>query len=672
MGKEKTATRRELISHHVFLLPFKWQKEGSSAYDIEDFAQLVKQCKASLENSRWLQRPFSQQRITDYNEYHYFYDYVAEVLYQTEPVTKDSRAEDLFIAHYSFDIAPGTGTYAITAPNPHKPGRKTYILEVDSVLLHMFYSGVGILSFHLNNREPDQKHPKDILAINQFGRRVFPNFYPIPPDEVGFQSAFTAVDSTTYPPGGIELAYCIGLDLGLTEAEAVDLEQMRPSLLSRNYHSWIENWAGGIEGQLKDRNNYYLFRMPEMLIPLIGMLENGYDIKPVLDDRMFVMCWYGNDSLATHLTTGSSQQNYITNDWWYRYVFVDGNSMRTVQNEQFQAEVVKKATYNRWTGLQTLYGVSEYSFVLLTDSLPKLRENKDAFLVTHFQTIYYRLTELVLLQRASIQRFSDDITHITQLDGLDAKIQSETELTQADLARRLNRRYIRFINRIYFREVTPQQQGIELYDMLQTQARVPGQVHALQEEIERLQNYVQQETDRHLLNIERVLERTEKVRANDERIKEVNDAKAKSARDEANQQKWNLLTLLGALFLAPSVIFAAYSLSFFEVCFSEVGIWGYLVAFLAACISGIMTYDLFWNASRLYANKKLNIEIEDSNAPSVVKTPGDSYGDHTITSQSEALFLIIHSGRAWFYLLVFVGLLLLPWFSCLIFDTYNS
>ena len=46
-----------------------------------------------------------------------------------------------------------------------------------------------------------------------------------------------------------------------------------------------------------------------------------------------------------------------------------------------------------------------------------------------------------------------------------------------------------FINKVYFKEITAQEQGIELYDILQKQMKIPEDVIYLDKQIEELHNY---------------------------------------------------------------------------------------------------------------------------------------------------------------------------------------
>lgn len=56
--------------------------------------------------------------------------------------------------------------------------------------------------------------------------------------------------------------------------------------------------------------------------------------------------------------------------------------------------------------------------------------------------------------------------------------------------------YIVFINRFYFKEVTAQDQGIELYDMLQKNLRLESMVRDLDGDIQELHQYVSMVEDK--------------------------------------------------------------------------------------------------------------------------------------------------------------------------------
>lgn len=106
------------------------------------------------------------------------------------------------------------------------------------------------------------------------------------------------------------------------------------------------------------------------------------------------------------------------------------------------------------------------------------------------RTIYSRLFELVIIQRASMLRFSGEVTKVSGLAG-----HKRNEREVADRINSLYKEYIRFVNQIYFRDVTAQDQGIELYKMLTAQFESDAQIKDLDEEIGELYQYITLQID---------------------------------------------------------------------------------------------------------------------------------------------------------------------------------
>lgn len=159
-------------------------------------------------------------------------------------------------------------------------------------------------------------------------------------------------------------------------------------------------------------------------------------------------------------------------------MFVDAD-FPCCSNGEMKAELLKMATYTRWQGTGSLYGVSRYSMVLLTD------ENlfaKDVLQV-YMRTVYSRMIELVLVQRASMLRFSGEVTVLSQLT-------KENYRDNAIKIASLYKEYIRFVNQIFFRSVTSQEQGIELYQILGKQFQIEEQIEDLESEIGELHQYI--------------------------------------------------------------------------------------------------------------------------------------------------------------------------------------
>ncbi len=437
-------------SYHAFLFPFEWK----CRHDKEDLFEKKTSISLFVDwlkgSPDWKPKKFQKEgelqakTLAEYNEMAYFHDFVHHALY-------DDGSETSFLRHYEYALAY-PAKYCIYVSGRSEP----YELEIDAVLLHVYSTGVGVLSFHLSNRLQSQSSPGDILRINQFGRRIYPPFFGLPEDLFGRPEMFLYDNWRE----------------GLRLAKSLELpEELR-----------IKTASGFIAQKFDDDLPPKRGVLPPLIRGLLPpKLLEKVEISPVLDDRMFVLCWYGNPEVMRVLQGKALRRElrypYEYSNWWYSFIFVDKDSNGPgCSNESMLEQLISEHTNARWVESGTLYGASRYSFVMLTGELN--------FLLPHWQTMYYKLAELCLVQRACLLRFSDEITEISRLSTGDKSL--------AQKVNSLYRSYIQFVNKIYFREVTPQEQGIELYGMLQNHMRLEKDVKELSREMQELNQYVMQ------------------------------------------------------------------------------------------------------------------------------------------------------------------------------------
>ncbi|MDR2511857.1 MAG: hypothetical protein LBC89_05310 [Bacteroidales bacterium] len=416
-------------SYHIFYFPFIWENPAKAG---KVFAEQIDLSAIKINPyTNWLRCPeMNETEKQDfYNEQNYFYKFVHNVLY-------DNKADNSLIRHYERkEPKEHEVTYTVAVNNG-----KTYSLKLDAMNLNLYDTGVGMLTFHLANNSYSE--PQDILNINQYGRRIFPPF-------------FSDIDRKG------EIAKYLQIT-GLNGEQS-------------NFYEDFSSY------KKTDNNNLYQSRNPACFIRnLIADLSEMLVIKPVIDDRMFVNCWYKNDDLTTQFgeTTMSLDEFFAKDDFWYKYLFVDGN-YPTCQNDEMRKQLLNKQTYKRWQKWSSLYGISRYSFVMLSNN------TCPDYLLQYFQTMYARMTEVVLLQRASRLRFSDEVNRVSQLSKNNVADKKIVEQVSS-----LYREYIRFINRVYFKDVTAQEQGIELYEMFFYTMNMKDYVKELDEEIAELNEYV--------------------------------------------------------------------------------------------------------------------------------------------------------------------------------------
>jgi hypothetical protein len=469
-------------SYHIFIFPFKWdfKPEGRSLADtdfstrtsLEDFHKI-------LSPADWQEKFFKISDVPGFNEYIYFYDFARDVLFPNEKNTK-------ILKQYEYIIEPGAKpVYKIKTID----STDHYELNIEKILLTTYFTGVGILSFHLVNYKDLEF--QDILRINEFGRRIYPQFLGNEKDGLT-QSVKNAFLADT-----IEM--CIDNTKHFKEDfsyfDTIANVNRNPNRLSRTIMELLGNsFYTGEPGEEKE----------------------GILISPILDDRMFVLCWLADKSFCRRLAKydkKSETYGYVENDDWFKLVFVDKKDP-SCNSIPMKKKLLIEHTYDRWIGTKwsSLFGVTRYSFILLNDDPGSLVKN-------HIKTMYSRMVQLALVQRASILRFSAEATRIS-----DMKEPGKT----TEKVSVLQKKYLQFINKIYFREITAFDQGIDLYEKITRAMKIERDVKELDQEIEELRHYASlQEEKRH-------------------------------------NRQLHLLTILGSLFLIPGFIIGIFGMNIFS------------------------------------------------------------------------------------------------------------
>ncbi|MGE4456974.1 MAG: hypothetical protein AB7E13_08550 [Arcobacteraceae bacterium] len=400
--KQMHTNETQLYSYHTFMFPFTFKGTFKPT-------------------PQWRYEPFNMQTPREYNEFVYFYKHVQDAIFNT--AKEDAR----FISRY-YTYANDAGTYTIES----KQGNFT--LELDEISLRIFTTGVAVLAFNLKNTKYFQ--PQDILAINDFGRRIYPQFLGLKNFTDDTKEAILAQQITLHLQGKGPIVEDFS---NFDTLETINLTNLLPNFIKT-------------------------------------LIEANFDaIRPILDDRMFVISQYNNDALVNRLKTQTDSGAYLfeNDDFWYRYLFIDGNG-KTCQSKNMTQKLLRESTYDRWVEWGTLFGISRYSFVALTGSL----FGKET-LLPHMQTLYFQMFTLLLAYRASIIKFADEIQNTT--NKADSELANETK--------KIYKKYLDFLNKLYFKEITAQDQGIELYNKAMQVMEIEKYMKDLDHEINELHNY---------------------------------------------------------------------------------------------------------------------------------------------------------------------------------------
>lgn len=419
-------------STHIFSFPFIWKNAELAKWEHCMGSPFWECCNA---NRFWERNDSVMETETEeshdlYDEANFFYKFTHPVMYDMAMNgNKPGMPCNSHILHWERkEMKERPCTYCIYV------GGKRYELDLRHINLNFYRTGVGMLSFYLENNRYGGFD--DILDINQFGRRIFPPFW----DDIHKEKRAQLADR-------IEIT---GLYDGLTVSE--DFKGF----------CYKDTWK------------------PALFIEqLIHDFHPQIHITPAVDDRMFVTCWYQNATLSKRL---ANRPNYGKSAEWFRYVFIDRYDP-SCQDERMMSALLEQATNPRWRKYGTMYGITRYSFMVLTDgssfAIDKIRKD--------INTIYARMVELALMQRATALKISDDVGSVNIWTGW------QERNTQQELQERIEsiyRNYVFFINQMYHRHITAQEQGTELYDTLHRQLDIERQVKDLNEEIGELHNYI--------------------------------------------------------------------------------------------------------------------------------------------------------------------------------------
>ncbi len=505
-------------SVHSFMLPFRWDylpvgfdvdKQGKEAIPFEKRTDLNKFRELLVKsNEKWKRKFFMiNGEAENFNEIHYFHAYAANTMFdlqQCDEVDENHIHESKVMVYLELDVEPDTDTYTIYIKEQKNDGteqKKEYTLRIAGISLHIYNTGVAILTLNVENHNYVEK--EHILYINEYGRRLYPQFLSDSyPATKAVKSTFLA-DKIMLNITGMD-----GLEDDFSEYDTVS---------DREVHHRVGN----------DFKRGSVVRVPKYIRCLFGenfcfiqqdevekMQLEKIRLNILTDDRMFFQCWYGSDEVASQLEiktcensfqktlkgqydtikgmkewSGSlitkkekTHHQYLTDKFWHAYLFGDKNEP-SIANMDMQKRITNTHTYSRWANYGTLYGFTRDSFVVVSQSIPTLIKNAPN-LRTQMKTMYYQMAVLGLAQRASMLRFSAEVSLLADMTktGKDKKLVENVKV--------LYQCYIEFVNKLNYREITPYIQGKEMYDQYRKVMGVQEDVKSLDGELNELFNYI--------------------------------------------------------------------------------------------------------------------------------------------------------------------------------------
>lgn len=503
-----------VCSYHTFIFPFriidksngiKRKEHDFSAYNTKEILEKEisiandsvwkKSENYSSKESITRDEVRKQTKILDeklfklrYNEAQYFNDAPLRAIFGFY-----DQDEKQVVTNYVFnhDLIHEKAKLIIQVASENEP--KEYQLLLNDIKLKLFNTDVAMMIFEAENH--DYPDIKDIKLINEYVRRISTPNLTIESNPCAYYWAIKFKDAN-------DKNVCLEDDC--YDALNGDLKNINTTKIVDSIKQLLLYPYNINENSRKD---VFLSSSVEKL----NKEENKklYLIEPVLDDRMFVCTFVKNDMVINKVKNKYVEINgkyeelkkeekkskekkepkplFVNYKYGYQIdeevakelysiVYIDPTTSSCQSMHDIQT-LLSRDLYTRWIDYGTLYASTHHSFVAISTS------DCPGYLIDYFLTLYVDMTILTLIQRATIIVYQNYASLLTK--GIEA---DKKKINQAKLNTLLNlhEKYIGFQNQLLFFEVSPEEQGMELYQMLVKSLYINEEKDALAEQFKSL------------------------------------------------------------------------------------------------------------------------------------------------------------------------------------------
>lgn len=456
-------------SYHTFLFPFIWKTSEDKTR--EEFEKILSVGK------RWIDKSWKAEKVRedvkersawfqDYAAFQYFTKSANNVIFNT-------RGDNLVRC---FEYHQHKGNYTISK------GDAEYHLVINNVRLNVYDIGIAVLIFELENHEC--KSLDDVNEINEYGRRInLPILiasdgkknvtHPICADKISI-----SFGNITFTEDYVKTMNSIGTDTAYLEKHIAMNYIMRP----------IQEL---LDGRGEDNGGYEVTANEE------HQNNSVFYIKPCIDDRMFVCCLVRDDDYSNKIKefdVARGEYRYLSDCYnfnaegcateigldldIYKLMFIETSV--TSQSASMRHKLLKRCVYDRWIDYGTIHGVTHHSMVCLTSAYEGIIDS----VINPFLTEYVQLAVLTVVQRAVILLLSDEASEVANGFAGDEVITKE----EIESIEKLQARYVTAQNQLLLAEVTVQEQGVEIYELLKKELYIKENIADLDSEISNLRD----------------------------------------------------------------------------------------------------------------------------------------------------------------------------------------
>lgn len=481
MSEEKA----KVYSYHTFVLPFVWESSGLTMKEFVKIFESNPNWQDANLNDEFNMPDLSQRHdgmseLMFYKEYQYFHPYVRRAIYGTEPS---------LVRNFSFMPVSlnNKGRYYIekTKHVGDENVTRRYMLSLNGIKLKIFNTGIALFIVECENLGVDadgisQANIEDVKNINDYGRRISLPFIPVP-----YKTASSCADKLTVEIPGVAK---FEDDYGAFIQDIIDGKIKLKDALSLTH---MCDWIKGILGY----GSSYRFTSKKT------KESSSIYIYPALDDRMFVACCVCEDEETVNAIKAEKDGEYafITDDdlskSLYELAFVDpgmyeGEKDRncTCVSRKMRTKLLQDHVYDRWIlpGNPTNEDQINYGtiFTVANQGLMLIMNSEQYHIIESFLTQYVQMCCLVLVQRATLIHFQRETASLSSHIEEPGKSLDKRTITKL---MNLQERFVAYQSQLSFNEVTPQEQGIEIYNLLRKFMFIDEETESLNERLDILE-----------------------------------------------------------------------------------------------------------------------------------------------------------------------------------------
>lgn len=445
-------------SKHIFMANFRLKEDKNSKNkNVNDIV---------FDNDVWKKYSIDDVKnvgefVDNYANYNYFNEQARDLIFYKENKSK--------VVSYKFEHIDSSenSEYIIDINDVNE--RKTYELNLDKIILKEYEiinkKSYLMMIYVTNNKYGDIS---DIKNINQYGRRLFSPWIPL---DLG-NGANTECPDDLQIHIGKDKIYSNYENSGKADLNYKDKEIFKYNFDDKNkYKSYSERLNFIRQKEVNDKNDKSIIdnrRESYLIRNILNYKKESKDEKIEIElinpDRMYVGFYLKNNSLIERIKKYSTEkQEYLTEKQEYAYLYDDSLSDQlcalayidgedaTCQSRVMRKKLLQETIYDRWIDWGTIHTVTHNGFgCIATDGAPY------ESVIMPFLTEYMEMMALVLLQRNLLLEF-----HI-EAKKLSPEFNSEK-------LENLQKDYVKFKTQVLLFEVTPQEQGYEIYRLMQKQ-----------------------------------------------------------------------------------------------------------------------------------------------------------------------------------------------------------